>query len=68
MNYKQLSKNSKQFIAMTGYTLEEFKNLLSYFKLRFDVSNVRYDFCIMKGCNRSYPKLKSNNSIISIKY
>lgn len=44
MNYKQLSKNSKQFIAMTGYTLEEFKNLLSYFKIRFDVELKRKTF------------------------
>jgi len=36
MNYEKLSENAKQFLAMTGYTLEEFGNLLPSFKIRFE--------------------------------
>jgi hypothetical protein len=36
MNYKKLSENPKQFLAMTGYTVREFDNLLPHFKIRFD--------------------------------
>lgn len=36
MNYNKLVKNPKQFLALTGYTREEFENLLSYFKKTLD--------------------------------
>jgi hypothetical protein len=36
MNYEKLSENPKQFLAMTGYTPEEFGNLLPHFEIRFE--------------------------------
>ena len=36
MNYRNLSKNPKQFLAMTGYTVKEFENLLPHFKKVFE--------------------------------
>lgn len=36
MNYDELSGKPKQFLAMTGYTVEEFENLLPHFKIEFD--------------------------------
>ena len=36
MNYEELSKKPKQFLAMTGYTRMEFENLLPHFKIQFE--------------------------------
>jgi len=36
MQYDKLTANPKQFLALTGHTIEEFDNLLPHFKKRFD--------------------------------
>ena len=36
INYTELSRNSSQFLALTGYTVEEFQALLPYFQVQFE--------------------------------
>ena len=36
ISYNELSKHSRRFLAMTGYTVEEFQALLPHFQVRFE--------------------------------
>jgi len=35
-SYSELSKSSRKFLAMTGYTVEEFQALLPHFQAQFE--------------------------------
>ena len=60
MKYEKLSKNPKQFLAMTGYTSEEFDSLLPYFEIRFADEVKRKTLTGNRRTGRGYGEYKSS--------
>jgi hypothetical protein len=60
MKYEKLSKNPKQFLAMTGYTSEEFDSLLPYFEIRFADELKRKTLTGNRRTGRGYGEYKSS--------
>lgn len=60
MKYEKLSKNPKQFLAMTGYTSEEFDSLLPYFEIRFADKLKRKTLTGNRRTGRGYGEYKSS--------
>ena len=60
MKYEKLSKNPKQFPAMTGYTSEEFDSLLPHFEIRFVDEPKRKTLTGNRRTGRGYGEYKSS--------
>jgi len=59
MTYQELSKNERDFLAMTGYTIEEFAALLEHFKVIFAEYMSKYTLDGFKRMNRKYVNYKN---------
>ena len=60
MKYEKLSKNPKQFLAMTGYTTEEFDSLLLCFAVRFTDELKRKTLTGNRRAGRGYSGYKNS--------
>ena len=60
MKYEKLSENPKQFLAMTGYTSEEFDSLLPYFEVRFSDELKRRTLTGNRRTGRGYGGYKNS--------
>jgi hypothetical protein len=59
MTYQKLSKNERNFLAMTGYTVEEFLALLIYFEVIFIEYMSKYTLEGFRRENRRYVNYKN---------
>ena len=59
MTYDELSKNERDFLAMTGYTVEEFSELLIYFEEIFVKYMNEYTLDGFRRENRRYTNYKN---------
>ena len=59
MNYEKVSKNKIQFLAMTGYTVEEFDELCSHFEKNWEKYMSQYTMEGKKRKKRSYTNYKN---------
>lgn len=60
IRYKKLSQNPRKFLAMTGYTLEEFEALLPYFQAEFENYVAVYRLDGQKRTKRRYSEYKNS--------
>ena len=42
LRYMELIHNPRRFLALTGYTVDEFRALLSFFRVRFQAYVARF--------------------------
>jgi hypothetical protein len=60
IRYKKLSQNPGKFLAMTGYTVEEFEALLPYFRVEFENYVAVYRLDGQKRTKRRYSEYKNS--------
>ena len=60
IRYKKLSQNPRKFLAMTGYTVEEFDALLPYFRIEFENYVAVYRLDGKKRTKRRYSEYKNS--------
>jgi len=60
MHYERLSQKPREFLAMTGYTLEEFHNLLPTFEEAFQEHTRRYTLEGFRRENRKFVSYKNS--------
>ncbi len=60
ISYKKLSRNPRKFLAMTGYTGEEFEALLPYFRVEFENHVAVYRLDGKKRTKRRYSEYKNS--------
>lgn len=60
IRYKQLAKNARKFLAMTGYTVAEFAALSPHFRASFENYVAVYRLDGQKRGNRSYSEYKNS--------
>lgn len=60
IRYKKLSQNPRKFLAMTGYTVEEFEALLPYFGVEFENYVALYRLDGKKRTKRRYSEYKNS--------
>lgn len=60
IRYETLSKYSRKFLAMTGYTVEEFEALLAHFQVEFEKHVTVYRLDGKKRTNRRYSEYKNS--------
>lgn len=60
IRYKTLSQNPRKFLAMTGYTVEEFEALLPYFRAEFENYVAHYRLDGQKRTKRRYSEYKNS--------
>jgi hypothetical protein len=65
IRYQKLSKHRRKFLAMTGYTVEEFEALLPHFRVEFEKHVAVYRLDGKKRVKRSYTEYK-NSSLPSL--
>ena len=65
IRYQKLSKHRRKFLAMTGYTVEEFEALLPHFRVEFEKHVAVYRLDGKKRVKRSYTQYK-NSSLPSL--
>ena len=59
IRYQKLSKHRRKFLAMTGYTVEEFEGLLPHFRVEFEKHVAVYRLDGKKRVKRSYTEYKN---------
>lgn len=60
ISYKKLSSTPRKFLAMTGYTVEEFEALLPYFRVEFENYVAAYRLDGKKRTKRRYSEYKNS--------
>jgi hypothetical protein len=60
IRYKTLSENRRKFLAMTGYTIEEFEALLPYFQVEFENYVAVYRLDGKERTKRRYSEYKNS--------
>ncbi len=60
VRYKTLSQNPRKFLAMTGYTVEEFEALVPYFRAEFENHVAIYRLDGKKRTKRRYSEYKNS--------
>lgn len=60
IRYTELSKYSRKFLAMTGYTVEEFKALLPHFQAQFEAYVAQYTLDGRARTKRRYSEYKNS--------
>ncbi len=60
LRYMDLIQNPRRFLALTGYTLDEFRALLSFFRVRFQTYVSRFTLEGKPRQNRSYSPYKNS--------
>lgn len=60
IRYQTLSKYSRKFLAMTGYTVEEFEGLLPHFQVEFEKHVAVYRLDGKKRTKRRYSEYKNS--------
>ena len=60
LRYQELSKYPRKFLAMTGYTVEEFEALLPHFQAEFEKHVAIYRLDGKKRTKRRYSEYKNS--------
>ena len=60
LRYLDLIKNPRRFLALTGYTVDEFRALLSFFRVRFQAYVSLFTLEGKPRQNRSYSPYKNS--------
>jgi len=61
LRYKELIQNPRRFLALTGYTRDEFQALLSFFRVRFQAYVLRFTLEGKPRQNRTYSSYKNGS-------
>src|SRR5688572_33508002 len=60
LRYMELIQNPRRFLALTGYTVDEFRALLSFFRVRFQAYVARFTLEGKPRQNRTYSTYKNS--------
>ncbi len=60
LRYMELIHNPRRFLALTGYTVDEFRALLSFFRVRFQAYVARFTLEGKPRQNRTYSTYKNS--------
>jgi DDE superfamily endonuclease/Helix-turn-helix of DDE superfamily endonuclease len=60
LRYMELVQNPRRFLALTGYTVDEFRALLSFFRVRFQASVARFTLEGKPRQHRTYSTYKNS--------
>jgi hypothetical protein len=60
LRYLDLIQNPRRFLALTGYTVDEFQALLSFFRVRFQAYVARFTLEGKPRQNRTYSTYKGS--------
>jgi hypothetical protein len=60
LRYMELIQNPRRFLALTGYTVDEFRALLSFFRVRFQAYVARFTLEGQPRQNRTYSTYKNS--------
>ena len=60
VRYMELIQNPRRFLALTGYTVDEFRALLSFFRVRFQAYVTRFTLEGKPRQHRTYSTYKNS--------
>lgn len=60
LRYQEIAKHPRKFLAMTGYTVQEFEALLPHFQAEFENYVAVYRLDGKKRLKRSYSEYKNS--------
>ena len=63
LRYTALIQNPRRFLALTGYTVDEFRALLSFFRVRFQAYVARFTLEGKPRQNRTYSTYKNKRPL-----